>query len=119
MTLDNYLVKTVSKKAQNVYGWIDLVINTDQAFSFVENKIVNKYITLDPISSTSLLKYLTLVANEVNCAIKDELPPTFGIIFDGKYAVFCSCWICTECLYIQVGQWMETSNITLHYLLLM
>lgn len=85
MTMEDYMVPTVSVKALNVYGWLDLMIGTNQPCNFVENRTMRLYVkgNLTEICTKSLMKYMKLVANEVNTIIKEALPPSFGVIFDG------------------------------------
>ena len=48
----------MTKKAINIYKWLEWVIMGDQPLSFVEKIFTRKNTNLEPISRTTLTKYL-------------------------------------------------------------
>jgi hypothetical protein len=77
-------VRPLSKGARKIYGWLDLIINGNLPFSSCENKVYKRYLNLDPVGRMALTLYRDLVHTEVEALIQQDLPRTFGIIFDGK-----------------------------------
>ena len=55
----------------------------NQPFSSVEDPLTRKYVKLDPISVTTLMKYLRRVTLKVEEVIRNSLPSKFGLILDG------------------------------------
>jgi len=56
---------------------------TDSPSTFVENEYNRKYAKIEHISRGTYDKYKDLVHKVVKSKIKNELPPTFFIYFDG------------------------------------
>ena len=50
--------------------------------NFVEDELVRKYITLSPISSDTLRKYIIKGANALDKKIARSLPNSFGLVLD-------------------------------------
>jgi hypothetical protein len=71
------------KKAQNIYAWIMMIVMSMLPFSFVENENAKQYMRADAISLTTLMKYLTLLAEFVKKKIAKDLPQKFALVFDG------------------------------------
>ena len=94
--IQQYLTKTASKAAENIFWWIEWVIATDQSFRFVENKYVKKNTKLKHIGRNTFQKYMELIYIEVKSKIKNMLPEDFGVIFDGTnlicYMLFRICY---------------------------
>ena len=51
-------VREVSTKARNIYGWIDFICEKCLPFSVVEDKTYRKYVSLAPISTKTIKKYM-------------------------------------------------------------
>jgi uncharacterized CHY-type Zn-finger protein len=71
------------RKAINLFRWIEWIIIHDLPFSFVESEYTRKNTSLDPISINALLLGMEKLAEKVADRIKDDLPASFGLIFDG------------------------------------
>jgi hypothetical protein len=81
--LDNHFTSKITSKAKNLFGWLEWIVMTDQPKSFVENTYNRKHTKLDPIGRVTFDKYLDLACSAVQDKIAEELPETFGLIFDG------------------------------------
>ncbi len=77
------LTQFVSKKASTIFSWLEWITLCNLPFLFVENPFTRKYSKLDQISVQSLMKYLKILTVEVEKKISEELPKSFGLIFDG------------------------------------
>ena len=78
-TLNFPVTSGVSKKAKNIYGWLDWIISEGHPFSMVEKEKTKKYSNLDPISRPTFMKFMDLVTKEVEKKVSEKL----GIIIDG------------------------------------
>lgn len=102
-SMTQFIKRKVSNKGQNLYDWIQWVVMDVQEFSFVDNKYTRKNTKLEPICRTTLMKYIENLSIIVEEKIKQIIPNTFGIIFDGwtcdgtaehyiaLFAVWCDC----------------------------
>jgi hypothetical protein len=106
-TLDNYkrgsfgamdrfvqVHKIVSDKAKGIFGWIEWIVMADLPITIVDNPIYRKRSNLPPTNYKTITKYMEKLLEIVQRNIKRDLPPTFGIIFDG--------WTCDSEHYIGV-----------------
>ena len=73
----------VDKKSFNIFKWIEWVVEDNLPFSFCEKKRTRENSSRDPISRTSLMKYLDSLAWEVQLVLTTILPDKFGLLFDG------------------------------------
>ena len=73
----------VSCKAKKYHDWIEWVIMTDSPSTFVENSYNRKYAKMDPISRNTFNTYKDRIHMVVEEKIRNELPPTFLLYFDG------------------------------------
>ena len=84
--LDQFVTRKVSLKAMNLFKWIEQCVMNDEPFDFVENPYVRKNSRNDPISVTTLVKYMELVREKVENKLKALInvvsPKRFGLIFD-------------------------------------
>lgn len=55
----------VDKKSYNIYKWIEWVVEDNLPFSFCEKRHTRENMCHEPISRTSLMKYLDCLASEV------------------------------------------------------
>ena len=67
----------------NLYGWLELIVVTNQPFTIVENSVYAKHTKLKPVSRPTIMKYMDLITKRVEKSIQEILPPKFGIIIDG------------------------------------
>ena len=74
---------TIPEKARNIYGWLELIVMNGEPFNLVENEYQRKYSNLSSICRNTFMKYLQELTKTVELKIKDELPETFGLVFDG------------------------------------
>ena len=86
-TLDNYnssFTKFVSKKAKDIFAWLDLVIFADLPFSIVENKRFRDMTSnnVSPISRNTFTKYFLRTGFLVT-----EKPPIFCLPRLGLYSM--------------------------------
>ena len=94
-------------KARNTYVWLRWIIEDNLPFSFVEKVRTRENTKLDPISRSSVMKYLRLVTNKVEQKVKDLLPQRFGLIIDGwssNTMHFCVLFACLPDLDIKLGR---------------
>ncbi len=71
------------KKAQNIHGWMDMIIMGLLPFSFVENESAKKYMRPEGVTVNTLKKYIHLVEKRVRHKLTKELPDLFALVFDG------------------------------------
>ena len=76
-------LKFVDKKSVNIFSWLEWIVMDLIPFSFVEKKLTRKNVKLEPISRSSITKYLLLVSKAVEEKVAQDLPVSFGIVFDG------------------------------------
>ena len=55
----------VSKKAKNIYGWLELIIEYDMELSCVNDPKLLKHVKLESISTDTTAKYLHLMVESV------------------------------------------------------
>ena len=63
--------------------WLELVIELNLPFTFVESRIVRKAVKYEDISVDTLQKYLELVTQSTEKKVAAALPAKFGLIIDG------------------------------------
>ena len=63
----------ISSRAKNIFGWIDMIVNGNNALSIVSNPLYKTYIKLDPIDRRTLRKHLIMLADIVGERIKDKI----------------------------------------------
>lgn len=68
-----------------VFSYLDLIINCNLPFSFLENKTARNYFNKDigTMATNTFVKYLELVTIDVEKKIKAILPNKFGVVIDG------------------------------------
>jgi hypothetical protein len=71
------------KKGNNVFNWLNGVIEDNLPFSFCERPNTKKFSKLDPISVDTLMKDIILTTERVENTVADGLLNKFGIIIDG------------------------------------
>ncbi|KAL0222573.1 hypothetical protein RCL1_002427 [Eukaryota sp. TZLM3-RCL] len=57
--------EAVSAKAINLYGWLELYVDSQETLSFVEKDVVRRHSSLDPICRNTLSKYVQLTYQSV------------------------------------------------------
>ena len=72
-----------TSKSSQLYGWMDLVINSLLPFSFVESPKIRKHVKHESISVNTFMKYLALTTEIVEEKIAVILPDAFALVFDG------------------------------------
>ena len=76
---------TASEDAKNFHDWIEWMVMNDESPTFCENKYVRQNSKLKEVSTETLLKYAYKLNEIVKDSVSDdELPETFGLIFDGR-----------------------------------
>ena len=73
----------VGQREQNLYSWLDWVIDDLLPFSFVERPRVRKFCNLKPISVESFMAAMAKVCSVLEQKIKSMLPDMFHLMFDG------------------------------------
>ena len=63
----------ISSWAKNIFGWIDMIVNGNNALSIVSNPLYKTYIELDPIDCHTLRKHIIMLADVVGERIKDKI----------------------------------------------
>ena len=66
-----------TKKAANIYSWLEWIGCGLKPFNFVENELTRKYCNLAPIAENTLKKYMEIVTKEVEVVIETKLPNRF------------------------------------------
>ena len=79
--IDNYV--SLTKKANNVFGWLEWITVTLKPFAFIECPFTAKYSNLNPMSTKTLKKYMHMVTKKVEEEIARSLPEKFCILLDG------------------------------------
>lgn len=79
----NPIYKFVAAKSTLVFNWLELVIELNLPFTFVESRIVRKAVKYEDISVDTLQKYLELVTQSTEKKVAAALPAKFGLIIDG------------------------------------
>jgi len=93
----------VSDKAKTIHAWMEWTIMTDSPSTFVENKYNRKYAKIEAISRRTFNKYKDTVYKMVVNKIKEELPTTFMVYFDG--------WSCDGEHYLGIfATWTNSSG---------
>ena len=70
-------------KSVSQYLWLDPnVVRRLRPFDFVEDPLIREYIKLDPISTETLQKYMSLLTKQVETKIAKLLPHKITLIFD-------------------------------------
>ena len=72
-----------TKKAANIYSWLEWICCGLKPFNFVENELTRKYCNLAPIAEKMLKKYMEIVTKEVEVVTKTKLPNRFVLVIDG------------------------------------
>ena len=83
--MDKFLKRAASKKAINIYSWIEWVLDDNLPFLFVESENTRANTTLDHISRKTIMKYISALANKLRDKVTKILKngKTFGLIVDG------------------------------------
>ena len=72
-----------TRKANNIYCWIDWIIIEAREFSFPDSDMVKKYTNLDPVTGKTLQEYMSKLEPELENSVASSLPTKFGLIIDG------------------------------------
>ena len=72
-----------TKKAANIYSWLERICCGLKPFNFVENELTRKYCNFAPIAENTAKKYMENVTKEVEVLIKTKLPNRFVPVIDG------------------------------------
>ena len=78
--LEKYLT---NPESENIYGWLDLIINASLPFSVVESKIFRKHVKHDAPCTEKFMKYMTELTMNVENKIAQSLPTKFALVSDG------------------------------------
>ena len=78
--LHDYFTTT---KSNNIYGWLDLILNGLLPFSFVEKNLIRQHVRHSSLSLNTFMKYVRLLTEHVEEKIAKILPPKFAFVFDG------------------------------------
>lgn len=73
----------VPPKINNIYSWVDWIVNEGLPFSTVEKSLTRKYTNLSPISISSLMNAMKELTVVVEKKITEILPNQFALVFDG------------------------------------
>ena len=94
--MDKYLkiTKRVSDEAKNMYGLLEWIVMADLPLKSVENEYFQKRSNLKPTTYKTVSKHMEKVLSLVKEHIKESMPDTFGLIFDG--------WSCDSEHYIAI-----------------
>jgi hypothetical protein len=64
---------TISDKAKQIFGWIELVVIKNNPLSIFEDDIYRKYVRLDPNDKKTLREYIIKLADVVGYKIKEKI----------------------------------------------
>ena len=82
-SLDSF-IQLIDPKSQNLHDWAEWIVMENHPFTFVTNRYTRKYSKLVDIGRNSIGPLCDAInAKVVRSKIAEELPDTFGIIFDG------------------------------------
>jgi hypothetical protein len=83
--ITKYFKRHASKKAVDIWKWIDWIVSDNLPFSFVESERAREHAQMDPINVDTLKKYMRLLMKKVQGSISKILKQikTFGLITDG------------------------------------
>lgn len=62
------------RKTQQIYCWIDMVVNALQPFSICTNEAIRRNVKFDPIDRETLAKYMGILTKHVEAKIRELLP---------------------------------------------
>jgi len=80
----DFYVQLIDPKSQNLHDWAEWVIMDNHPYTFVTNKYTRKNTNLEDISRNTLGPLCDAINWEVvRPKISQELPDTFGAVFDG------------------------------------
>ena len=85
-TLKNYACfvgPRMSPHGTQLFSWLEYCILQDAPLSCVNNPMIKKYINIKPCCEKTLRKNFLRVGYLTALNIKADLPPKFGLIFDG------------------------------------
>jgi hypothetical protein len=77
------LARAISGRALNVFGCLDWMVHANLAFTFFSTARTKQYSSLRGMTPKTIRKYLHLVSDSIRLGITEDLPDSFGIIFDG------------------------------------
>ena len=77
------LAPSSCKKGDNIYAWIRWICVGMKPFEFVEDPLTREFSRLQPISVTTLKKYMDLLTREVEKKKGLVLPAKFSLVVDG------------------------------------
>eukprot|EP00171_Calliarthron_tuberculosum_P003338 IDg3338t1 len=72
-----------SQKSKGYYGWFNFITNGLLPFSFVENSVVCQFSNFEPISLSTLIRYLPKLTAYAEEKIFVKLPQKIVLVFDG------------------------------------
>ena len=73
-----------NERAENVLGWLEYIIDTNQPLSCVGNKATRRAIKLKPISYNTFVGQMNMIWAQLKQAIARDLPVGgFGVVLDG------------------------------------
>ena len=79
--IDKYVSPT--KKANNVFGWLEWITVTLKPFAFIECLLTAKYSNMNPMSTKTMKNYMHMVTKKVEEEIAHSLQEKFCILLDG------------------------------------
>ena len=72
-----------STKSNQLYGWLDFIVNGLMPFSYVEKPIILKHVRHEAPWLTTFMKYIRSLTEHVEQKIEKILPPKLALVFDG------------------------------------
>lgn len=90
------------KKGKNVFGWMEIVILGLRPFSTVEDKIIRRYVNLEPLCVNTFKKHTDALVKRVEEKIQTLLPDRFCLVFDG--------WSCGDTHFLAIFATFPSAN---------
>ena len=83
-SMDSHVTRVVTDEAKNMRRWIEWIVLADLPLYVVENEYYRKNSSLKATTYKTISKYMTNLLEIAKLNVKEALPKSFGIIFDGN-----------------------------------
>ena len=83
-SMDSHVTRVVTDEAKNMHRWIEWIVLADLPLYVVENERYRKNSSLKSTTYKTISKHMTNLLEIAKLNVKEALPKSFGIIFDGN-----------------------------------
>lgn len=84
----------IDERTMEIYKWIEWVVMRNHALAEVDDPLTRSMSRLQPVSSKTLLRYMTHVAANIGFKLDGMMGDSFGLMFDG--------WTCGTMHYVAI-----------------